>query len=293
MQDTASPPPTEARAVRRRVAGPPAEAVAAGRSSAERPALLAVPRRRRLPWLVALLAALAVCGLLVWQGWLQPVAVEVVHPRRGPALEAVYATGVVEAVDTARTGTTVAARIIALSAKEGDTVRAGQVLASLDDRQARQRLEDARARLVTAERDLARSRDLIIRGDRSAQQLEHAAQERDQAAAAVQLMVRQLEEYTVRAPLDAVVMKRPVQPGETVAADATLFELASTARLRVAADVDERDIARVRMGARVAIRAEAFPRKRSRRPSPISGWKARLPPAPFASRRRCRAIRSC
>lgn len=223
--------------------------------------LLQVPRRRRGPWAVAVLAVLAAAGASVWLGWLQPAAVEVAHPWRGPALEAVYATGVVEAVYPARIGTTVAARITSLAAWEGDTIHAGQVVATLDDRQARQRVQDAAARLVTAERDLVRTRDLIARGDRSAQQLEHAVQERDQAAAAVQLMVRQLDEYTILSPLDAVVMKRPVEPGETVAANATLYEVASTARLRVAADVDERDIPQVRMGAPVAIRAEAFPQE--------------------------------
>ncbi len=222
--------------------------------------LLQVTRRRRSPWAALLLVALAAAaGAVAWLGWLRPVAVTLAHPWQGPALEAVYATGVVEAVDLARIGTTVAGRITFLAAWEGDRITAGQVVATLDDRQARQRLEDARARLVTAERDFARAHSLVARGDVSAQQLEHATQERDQAAAAVALMARQLDDYTIRAPLDAYVMKRPVQPGETVPTEATLYEVASTARLRVAADVDERDIPKVRMGARVAIRSDAFP----------------------------------
>lgn len=223
--------------------------------------LLHLARRRRAPWAVLALAALAAAGAAVWLRWLQPARVEVTHPWRGPALEAVYATGVVEAVYPARIGSTVPGRITGLAALEGDTIRAGQVVATLDDRQARQRVQDAAARLITAERDLARTRELITRGDRSVQQLEHAVQDRDQAAAAVQLMVHQLDEYTIRSPLDAVVMKRPVEPGETVAANATLYEVASTARLRVAADVDERDIPQVRMGAPVAIRGDAFPKE--------------------------------
>jgi RND family efflux transporter MFP subunit len=224
------------------------------------PPLLQVARRRRsLLWpAVLLLLALAGAGW-GWRVWVQAVPVEVVQPWRGPALEAVYATGVVEAIDTARIGTTVAGRIVSLAADEGDTVHEGELLARLDDRQPRQRLADARARLITGEEELARTRALVGRGVRSVQQLEHDIQERDQAAAMLALAVRQLDEYTILAPLDAVVMKRPVEPGETVAANATLFEVASTARLRVAADVDERDIPQIRMGAKVAIRAEAFP----------------------------------
>jgi RND family efflux transporter MFP subunit len=56
-------------------------------------------------------------------------------------------------------------------------------------------------------------------------------------------------------------MTRPVEVGETVAAHAVLFTGASPARLRLAADVDERDIPRVRMGAQVAIRTDAFPQE--------------------------------
>jgi multidrug efflux pump subunit AcrA (membrane-fusion protein) len=204
------------------------------------PPLLRVPKRRRSLLVPALLLLVALAGAgWGWRTWLQAVPVEVVHPWRGAALEAVYATGVVEAIDTARIGTMVAGRIDQLAVEEGDTVRAGDLMAQLDDRQPRQRVADARARLVTAEDDLVRTRDLITRGVRSQQQLERAVQERDQAAALLMLAVRQLDEYRILAPLDAVVMKRPVEPGETVAANATLYQVASTARLRVAADVDE------------------------------------------------------
>jgi len=215
-------------------------------------------RRRWLAWVLAL-AALAGAGTLGWWQFARPPTLATIVPWRGPALEAVYATGVVEAIDSARVGTTVATRILALAADEGDRVHAGQQLAQLDDRQARQRLADAQARLDLADQELARDQALVAQAVRSQQQLQRSQQARDAAAAAVEIAARQLEEYRIISPLDGIVMKRPVQPGETVAANATLFEIAAPAPLRVAADVDERDIARIRMGARVAVRAEAFP----------------------------------
>ncbi len=215
-------------------------------------------RRRWLAWLVAL-AALVAAGTLGWWEFARPPTLAIVTPWRGPALEAVYATGVVEAIDSARVGTTVAARILALAADEGDRVQARQQLAQLDDRQARQRLADAQARLDLAEQEFARDQALLAQAVRSQQQLQRSQQARDAAAAAVEIAARQLEEYRIISPLDGIVMKRPVQPGETIAANATLFEIAAPSPLRVAADVDERDIARIRMGARVAVRAEAFP----------------------------------
>lgn len=217
------------------------------------------PRRRRWPaWLLALALLAAAAGAAWWEFGKPPV-LATVTPWQGPAIEAVYATGVVEAVDAARIGTTIATRIVALMADEGDRVAAGQLLAQLDDRQAQQRLADARTRLDLAEQELARDRALVGQAIRTQQQLQRSQQARDAAEAAVQLAARQLDEYRILSPLAGIVMRRPVEPGETVAANATLFEIASPAALKIAADVDERDIARVTMGARVAIRADAFP----------------------------------
>jgi len=213
---------------------------------------------RWLRWL-ALLLLLAGAGVVGWWEFGRPPEVAVVMPWRGPALEAVYATGVVEAVDSARVGTTVAARIRELYVDESDTVRQGQVIAQLDDRQAQQRLADARSRLALAEQELARDLELAARNIRPLQQVQRSQEARDSAAAAVQIAARQLEEYRILSPLAGIVMRRLVQPGETVAANAALFEIASPTPLRVAADVDERDIARVQPGAKVAIRAPAFP----------------------------------
>lgn len=205
--------------------------------------------------LVAVAAAISAGRVTLWGA---PI-VAVTHPTRGRAIEAVYATGVVEAIDYARFGATVAGRVIGVLVDEGYQVRKGDVLARMDERQPLARLEDARARLRMAEADIVRAQALTNRGVLAEQALERAQQERDQAAAAVDLYARQLEDYTIASPLDGIVMKRNVEPGETVGANTVLFEVDSTARKRIAAEVDERDIAGVRMGAPIAAHADGFP----------------------------------
>jgi RND family efflux transporter MFP subunit len=214
---------------------------------------------RRISAVAAILTALAAAfGVGRAAFWGAPT-VTVTHPTRGPAIEAVYATGVIEAIDYARFGAMIAGRVTDVLVDEGYQVRKGDVLARMDERQPLARLDDARARLRMAEADIVRAHVLTNRGVLAAQALDRAEQERDQAAAAVDLYARQLEDYTIAAPLDGIVMKRNVEPGETVAANTVLFEVDSTARKRIAADVDERDIAGVRMGAPIAAHADGFP----------------------------------
>ena len=215
--------------------------------------------RRKASAALAIVAALALAvGIAQKANWGTPT-VEVTHAVRGPAIEAVYATGVVEAIDFARFGTTVAGRVNDVLVDEGAVVHKGDILARMDDRQPLARLDDARARLRMAESDIVRAQTLMNKGVLAVQTLERAQQERDQAAAAVALFARQLEDYTIASPLDGVVMRRNVEPGETVPTNTTLFEVASTARKRIVADVDERDIAGVRMGAKLAAHADGFP----------------------------------
>jgi len=173
-------------------------------------------KRRKWPRRIAVAiaaAAVLIVAFVAGRILLQPPMVTLAEPSRGPAIDAVYATGVIEAIDYARFGATVAGRVAELLVDEGDQVRKGDVVARLDDRQPRARLQDAKARLTMAEAEIARDQTLMNRGVLAVQTLERAQQERDQAVAAVDLFARQLEDYTVRSPLDGTVMKRNVELG--------------------------------------------------------------------------------
>lgn len=69
-----------------------------------------------------------------------------------------------------------------------------------------------------------------------------------------------LERLTVRAPLDAEVLQVKVRPGELYSSqgEAALVVLGDTRRLRVRMDVDERDVARVRVGAPAYVQTDAW-----------------------------------
>lgn len=101
------------------------------------------------PKFILLFAALlALIGLIVVQ--MQPPTVTVAAAETGRVVDVVYATGTVRPDTETQVAAEVAGRIVELPADEGDRVRFGQVLARLDDTEARIRLREAENRLETA-----------------------------------------------------------------------------------------------------------------------------------------------
>src|SRR5262245_47649008 len=92
------------------------------------PAVAAAPARRLRAWLIPAAAGLVfVIGVVIWLVSRPPaVETEIVHT--GPAIESVYASGVVDFVRQARVASVVNAPIRAVRVNEGDDVRAGDVL---------------------------------------------------------------------------------------------------------------------------------------------------------------------
>jgi RND family efflux transporter MFP subunit len=213
---------------------------------------------RAAKWMVLLLLAVATL-LLAWR-IAGPPAVTVVRPTRGPAMQAVYATGSVEASVTVRIAPQLAGRLVALLADEGDVVTAGQLLARLDDSDLRASLGDEQAKLRYAEAHLQRLQALFNAGFATLDQLDQARASRDSARATSQHIAEQIKFMTLRASVAGRIIRRDGEVGDFIPSNQPVFYLAqSGAPLRIAADVDEEDVAAVRVGQRSLITADAFP----------------------------------
>ena len=211
--------------------------------------------RRRL--LLALLLVPAAAGTWFW--WTMPPSVAIALVTTGPALRAVYATGSVEPVHWARVGPALRARITEVLVDEGDRVAEGQPMARLDNREAAHRAEEAEARARFAAEDLARIRTLVTRDIAARASLDRAEAEARAVRAVAEAAQRRLDDYVVRAPAAGVVLRRDAEVGEVVDTPASLFWIGEPRPLRITAEVDEEDIAQVREGQRVLLRADAFP----------------------------------
>lgn len=200
-----------------------------------------------------------------WYFTLGPEGIPVVktaETRRGVAVEAVYATGTVEATVMLPIAARITARLMKLNTDEGHDVKAGEVLAQLEDSDLQKTLDELRARETFLQKDFDRKAALAKSGYETRASLDQARAELDAIRANIARVEAEASYTRLLAPADGRVIRRDGEIGQVIAAGQTVFWLSCCAPLRVSAEVDEEDIARVTPGQKVLIRADAFPEAR-------------------------------
>ncbi len=200
--------------------------------------------------------------------------------------------GVVDPLTKVDVKSTVSGRIVGLKVREGATVRAGEVLAEVEpDVNQAQTLSDvqgsvsqAKVSFKNAERDFAQQAELFRLGLISDQVYRGARTQRDLAEEAyksAQTRYQIVEDRgipisgnastqlaRVTAPLNGVVIKKGVELGDTItsgvssfSAGTVVFTVADLASLIVRVNLNEVDIAKVRVGQPVRISLDAYPQR--------------------------------
>jgi HlyD family secretion protein len=212
---------------------------------------------------------------------------------RGDLTVKVTATGVLEPVNQVEVGTEISGTIETVEVDYNDRVKRGQVLARLDTArleaqviQARASLASAEARLQEAGATVEETRLRAERCGRLARQQMCSQEELDtqraafaraqaaQASAKAQVAVAKatldgvetdLAKAVIRAPIDGIVLKRQIEPGQTVAASLqtpVLFILAENlAQMELHVAVDEADVGEVKEGQEATFTVDAYPRR--------------------------------
>ncbi|MGE5177996.1 MAG: efflux RND transporter periplasmic adaptor subunit [Bacteroidota bacterium] len=239
----------------------------------------APPSRARRIRGIVLLVVIAAAAYAIWS---------YTHRKEGYQGGNVVTTGTIEAVQVSL-GFKVGGKIATVPVNEGDRVRPGQAVATLDPQDfdvavqsaaaalesARAALGQARANREKAARDLARMRSLAAEGAGTQQQLDAsiaAAQVGRAQVDAAEAQVHQAESSlaqakltrsyaVVTAPQAGQVTEKIHHPGETVTVGTAVVTIANLDTLKVHAAVDETRIGAVRLGDPVSVKVYTFDKR--------------------------------
>jgi membrane fusion protein (multidrug efflux system) len=187
-----------------------------------------------------------------------PVAVEVARTSRGPVAAAYTGTAAIEVDEEATVAARVAGEIVELMAEEGDSVKAGQVLARLDGDRLRLELREARANLGRLERDFERNVELHRRGLISSEANQILQFELEAMQAVYERRALEYEYTSITAPIDGIVAHRYIRVGNTINAGDATFHITSRSPLLAYLYVPEREFARLVPGQRAEVRIDAL-----------------------------------
>ena len=253
---------------------------------------------KRIFLLVIAILVLAGTGYGFWRWGNSPKesSYVTVPVQRGNVTQVVSSTGTLQAVVTVLVGSQVSGTIDKLFADFNSKVKAGQVVAQLNQDKFKAAVDQARANLLAAQsnfekakvsvgdalRTLERNRELRKRDimaqseldaaqtayDAAVAQLEVNKAQIAQAQAALNQASVDLNNTVIHSPVDGIVISRSVDVGQTVAASLqapTLFTIANDlAKMEVHTNVDEADVGNVTEGQEVTFTVDAFPARRFR-----------------------------
>jgi len=153
-----------------------------------------------------------------------------------------------------------AGRVTKIYVDEGDHVKKGQVLARIDAEIINTDRETAQATLDNAIKDEARYASSFKTGGVTQQQLDQAKLATRNARLRLQSSARKVNDANIKSPINGIVNKRYIEVGAFVTAQGTqLFELVDVSKLKLRVNVNESQVANLKLGDRVQIKSNVFP----------------------------------
>ena len=213
-----------------------------------------------------------------------PRRAELVHGAPATVKPRVPLEGSLAPLEEADIGFKVGGRLTAVHVSVGSTVKAGQLLGSLDASEAAAQVRAAEAALRASEAELLLATDNADRtakvvasgalaetmGVQSTQQRELSRARRDGAEAQLVLARQALGNHRLTAPFAGVVTKAPSGPGEVVGAGTALFHVSNLQKLKLVGSVRAEDAALVSLGASVVLQTPSQKQARGKVTAVIS-----------------------
>jgi RND family efflux transporter MFP subunit len=179
-------------------------------------------------------------------------------------------SGNLKAVNTVAVKARVPGELIELKGREGDSVKAGEVVARLDPteyqrrlRQAEQQADAAKTQIDIAKRQYDNNKALVEQGfisktalDTSQASLAGAQATYNAALAGADVARKTLEDTVMRSPITGQIASRLAQPGEHVGMDMRLMDIVDLGNLELEATLSPADSVDVRIGQEAVLNVE-------------------------------------
>jgi HlyD family secretion protein len=209
-----------------------------------------------------------------WSGiFSDGVEVETTPVEQGEIFQSITVPGKVVSKTRVDVTPSIAGRLTNVYVEEGDKVKKDELLARLDDREAKSNLKRAEANkrnadedVSLAERSLKRLRRAFSKGAVARQLVEEAEVELRSAKARLSVAEEEvrtaklsLENPRIVAPFSGTITARYVEVGQWVVPSETLFTLVDQSQREVEVRVDAADSGGIAVGQTVTLSSDAFP----------------------------------
>jgi membrane fusion protein (multidrug efflux system) len=187
--------------------------------------------------------------------------VEVARVKPADVADEVTAVGTVRANESVVMRPEISGRVAKLHFQEGQSVKRGQVLVSLDASVLAAEIQQAKAELALSRNNFKRTEELALREFVSERAKDEAAANLQIQEARIALAEARLAKSTIRAPFSGRVGLRQIAVGDYVREGADMFSLEDTATVKVDFRLPERYLPLVRPGQRLTMGTDALPGK--------------------------------
>lgn len=175
----------------------------------------------------------------------------------------VSATGSLAAIDNVDINSKITGRIVKLYVNENDQVKKGDILMQLDPTSYEAAKEQADAKLVDSKLTYERNKKLYEQGAIAKSVLDSSKANYLVAKADVKVANSNLEDTTIRTPIDGYIIGEPTPVGQTVSSGIStpqvLMNVATLDNMEVETLVDESDIGNVKLGQKVEFTVDSYP----------------------------------
>ena len=214
--------------------------------------------KKKKTYVILVLVVIIIGGIFYFRGRKPKIQYETSIAEKGNLMRTVSVTGNLEPETQAKVSFKLSGRLEKINFDVGDKIEKGDLIASIDKGTLYEKLKQAQAEVKAQKETLSfmrrqKNADVYNSNQRSAQE---AIVKKSQAA--VSAVQEQLKETLLYAPISGLVIKRSIDPGESVTVNKPILTIAGKGELVIEANVAESDIANVAIGQKAMVTFDAF-----------------------------------